>query len=99
MIVAWPFRADVRALSRADSQTEVLNTLGAVCRCAHTITWALKQISSSAQYARASGKTEICSMLASGRSAGHMQDTGLLHGHSVSMMCIYKNGNINVIVE
>ena len=38
-------------------------------------------------------------MVASGRSACHMQDTGLLHGHSVSMMCMYKNGNINVIVE
>ena len=84
----------------ADGQAEVLNTLGAVCRCAHTITWALKQISSSARYARVSGKTEVCGMLASGGSAGHsMQDTGMLYGHSVSMMCMDKNGNLNVITK
>ena len=37
-------------------------------------------------------------MVASGKSAGHMQDTRLLHGHSVAMMCMYKNGNTDVIV-
>ena len=57
------------------SDKSASDTLGPACRCAHTITWALKQISSSAQYARVSGKTEVCGMLASGRSAGHVQDT------------------------